>query len=148
MTETPTPEEALLEELQEALAEADAVPADVLNVAKASYTWRTMDTELAELVFDSAVDEMAGIRGDAAAARQLSFQSKDLEIEIMVHDGEITGQLVPVHEATVELFAGGSTRQADVDEFGSFVFRDVPRGHVRLSCEIGEASITTEWILL
>ena len=52
-----TTDDATFDELKDALTAADAVPDDVLQAAKDSYTWRTIDAELAELVFDSSLDE-------------------------------------------------------------------------------------------
>jgi hypothetical protein len=148
MTSELTPDDALFEELKDALTQADSVPDDVLAAAKESFTWRTIDAELAELVFDSAMEEVAGVRGEGAAERQLTFRAADLEIEIMVDGRQVTGQLVPPQEATVELAAGGSTQASAVDEFGAFSFDDVPAGPVRLTCRVGDTAVTTEWTVL
>lgn len=145
MTDTPTPDDALFDELKQALEQADSVPEDVLDMAKESFTWRTIDAELAELVFDSAVDEVAGVRGTALAERELTFRAGEVEIEIMLGDGNLNGQVVPAGPGTVELTSGGATHQSGVDSFGAFSFEDVPQGPVRLTFRIGEAFLTTEW---
>src|SRR5437773_988059 len=61
-------EAEMLAELRSVIDEVDAPPADVVAAAKASFTWRTVDAdlaELAEITFDSLVDEEAGtlVRG-------------------------------------------------------------------------------------
>ena len=53
MTYHEHPDEQLLSDVGAAIAAADEVPASVIEAAKASFTWRTVDAELAELVFDS-----------------------------------------------------------------------------------------------
>ena len=138
----------VFDELRSALSEADAVPDDVLQAAKDSFTWRTVDVELAELAFDSAIDELAGVRAASAADRQLTFRADDVELEIMVDGRRISGQLVPTQAATIELVAGGAISHADVDDLGSFFFDDVAPGPIRLTIQAGEQTIATEWTIV
>ena len=72
----------LLELVGRALRAADPVPDRVLDGARAAWTWRTIDEELAELVFDSAA-ELTGVRSEDTA-RQLTFRAPGMEIEVMV----------------------------------------------------------------
>ena len=58
-------DQSLLAEVRAAAAEHDPVPADVVAAAKASFTWRSIDAELAELIEDSALVG-AGDAGRAA----------------------------------------------------------------------------------
>jgi hypothetical protein len=100
----------LLGRLGEALLAADPVPERVLAGARAAFTWRTIDAELAELVFDSAT-EPTGVRGGVEdTARQVTFQAPGVEIEVMVIDDgsrRIVGQLVPPEpERPVRIGAG------------------------------------------
>ena len=90
-TDDPTDEQAsrsmitdddLLDLLGRAIDAADPVPDRVLDGARAAFTWRTIDTELAELVFDST-QELAGVRA-AEANRQVTFRAPGVEIEVMV----------------------------------------------------------------
>ena len=48
---------------------SEPVPADVVAAAKATFTWRTIDAELAALTFDSVADAdaLAGVRGGGRA---------------------------------------------------------------------------------
>ena len=48
-------------------------PSGCLTGARAAWTWRTIDEELAELVFDSAA-ELTGVRSEDTA-RQLTFRA-------------------------------------------------------------------------
>ena len=86
----------LLELVGRALRAADPVPDRVLEGARAAWTWRTIDQELAELVFDSAA-ELTGVRSEDTA-RQLTFRAPGMEIEVMIVDEasrRIVGQLIP-----------------------------------------------------
>jgi hypothetical protein len=148
----------LLGRLGDALLADDPVPERVLAGARAAFTWRTIDAELAELVFDSAT-ELTGVRGPGEdTARQVTFQAPGVEIEVMVIDNgirRIVGQLVPPTEATirlvtVQLASGDAVRETSTDALGRFSFPDVRPGPVRLSVlgDRGEHLVHTEWLLL
>jgi hypothetical protein len=144
-------DDQLLATLADALRRADPVPEHVLVGARGAFTWRTIDAELAELVFDSAV-ETTGVRS-ADTARQVTFQAADVEIEVMViDDGErrIVGQLVPPSQATVRLTSGDSVAETASDELGRFTFAGVRPGPVRMSVldSSGTPLVQTEWVLL
>ena len=139
----------LLELLSGALIAADPVPERVLDGARAAFTWRTIDTELAEIVFDSS-RELAGVRSDEAN-RQLTFRAPGVEIEVMViEDGlrRLVGQLVPPSVASVELVVGDAVRAVQTDRLGRFAFEDLAPGPVRLAVrDPNGGSVQTDWVL-
>ncbi|MGH9132442.1 MAG: carboxypeptidase-like regulatory domain-containing protein [Ilumatobacteraceae bacterium] len=144
-------DDQLLATLDAAIRHADPVPEHVLAGARAAFTWRTIDAELAELVFDSAT-ELTGVRSEDTA-RQVTFQAPGVEIEVMVIDNggrRIVGQLVPPTEATVELANGDTVAETQTDTLGRFTFNEVRPGPVRLSVlgSSGQHLVHTEWILL
>ena len=97
-------DDELTELIAHALDANDPVPERVLEGARAAFTWRTIDTELAELVFDSA-RELTGVRSEDTD-RQVTFRAPGVEIEVMVVENgtrRLIGQLVPPSETTVEL---------------------------------------------
>ena len=100
-----------------------------MEAARAASTWRTIDQELAELVFDSAT-ELAGVRSEDTA-RQLTFRAPGVEIEVMMVDESsrrIVGQLVPPQAATMRLTGGDRETEQEVDRLGRFTFDGVPPG--------------------
>lgn len=147
-----SPDDELVEELGAVLESADPVPADVLAAAKASFTWRTIDAELAALAFDSATDELAGVRSEGGD-RQLTFRTDEVEIVVMVHGGDgrrLSGQLIPPQRATVELRSAAGVQTADVAADGVFAFTDIPSGPTSLRCSLGDGAeaIATDWLVL
>jgi len=141
----------LLELVGRALRAADPVPDRVLDGARAAWTWRTIDEELAELVFDSAA-ELTGVRSEDTA-RQLTFRAPGMEIEVMVTDEttrRIVGQLVPPGSFTITLVSGDAALSDTTDRLGRFAFDAVAPGPVRLvvADADGTAVVTTEWVLL
>jgi hypothetical protein len=146
-------DEQLLSRLAEALDIAEPLPDAVLEAAKATFTWRTIDAELAALVFDSATEELAGVRS-SEATRQMTFRTPGVEIELVVvseTSRRLVGQLVPPQAAEIELHHEEGTRTVQSDNLGRFAFQDIPVGSVRLTCRLAgdlEAVIQTEWIII
>jgi hypothetical protein len=147
----PDPDDDTLQDLLTvALRDGDPVPRHVIAAARGAWTWRTIDQELADLVFDSAT-ELTGVR-DLAEARQLTFQAPGLEIEVMVADPasrRLVGQLVPAQATTVRLEGTDGAIEHESDRFGRFSFDDAPSGPVRLSVTTPDGTtVTTDWILV
>lgn len=144
-------DDQLLAEVRIALTGHDAVPATVSEAAKAAYSWRTIDAELAALSYDSFLDdkELAGVRSAAGEARMLTFDAGELTVEIAIERGRIIGQLVPPQAGEIQVrYAGGSTT-VQADEMGIFTCDDVPRGPVSLRCTgVGAVPVVTDWIVL
>ncbi|MEA2001847.1 MAG: hypothetical protein U9N84_08195 [Actinomycetota bacterium] len=146
-------DEQLLARLNAALDAADPLPEAVVDAAKASFTWRTIDAELAALVFDSAAEDLVGVRS-AGVARQMTFRTPGVEIELVVvseTSRRLVGQLVPPQAAEIELHHEDVTRTAQSDNLGRFAFQDVPAGSVRLTCKLkgtNDPLIQTEWVII
>lgn len=146
-------DEQLLAKLAAALDAADPVPEAILETARASFTWRTIDAELASLVFDSAAEELVGVRS-AETSRQMTFRSPGVEIELVVvseTSRRIIGQLVPPQEAEVTLHHGVEARTVRSDSLGRFAFHNVRSGSVRITCQLEDDSgavVQTEWTLI
>ena len=121
-----------------ALRQADPVPRHVIAAARGAFTWRTIDQELADLVFDSAT-ELTGVR-DHGGTRQLTFQAPGLEIEVMVADPatrRLVGQLVPADPRPCGSKAPSRCLEQEADRFGRFTFDGAPPGHVRITVAAG-----------
>ncbi|NAZ85032.1 hypothetical protein [Kineococcus indalonis] len=147
------PQEPADEELLAAVRSAlrpPQVPEDVLAAARAVYTWRTVDAELAELSYDSAGSSRpgAGVRGRTAALRTLTFRAREVVVEVGVTPDALTGQVVPPVVRAVELHTTGADPvPVDVDELGCFTVHPLPAGRFRLVCTTaGGERIVTDWV--
>jgi hypothetical protein len=93
---TTTPLEATLGQL---IALEHAVPQSVLDAAKASWTWRTIDLELVELSFDSQLIDASGLRSAVLDSRMLRFSldGRELDVEIETRGAHVdfAGQITP-----------------------------------------------------
>jgi hypothetical protein len=150
-------EETMLEELRGLFSRVDPVPELVDEAARAAYTWRTVDAELAELMRDSAEAEAGALalRSAATGPRLLSFESPRVAIEAEVvatgpRTRRLTGQIVPPVAATVTLEQGGTRLIAQADELGRFAFERVGAGPARLRATLpdGGMEIATPWTSL
>ena len=140
-------------ELRALFGHMDPVPQLLEDGARAAFTWRTVDEELAELMRDSAEQEdEAGmlVRG-GRGPRQLSFESPRLGIELEVtatgpRERRLEGQLLPPAAAMVTVERPGEdglTVQAD--ELGRFVLDGLRAGVVRLHIALRGTQIAIPW---
>jgi hypothetical protein len=141
-------DDALLRRLGAALAPLDAPPPDVLAAAKASFLLRDLDGELADLVFDSALEaEPVGVRG--GSSRLLSFETGDGGVELQVVDDErVLGQVVPPARTHVEVVGTVDSHAVDTDELGRFAVPRPAGGPVRLRWRSGDRLTRTDWVVL
>jgi len=138
--------------LHKGLDQADPVPTDVTEFAKAAFSWRTIDAELAEIAYDSNDQTTpAGVRS-TATARMLSFEAGSWTIDIEYHavTGRLIGQIEPAREATVELHVAGAAILDETDDLGRFDFEGVLPGPISLVFRTpGNLEVVkTEWTVL
>ncbi|HEY7072305.1 MAG TPA: hypothetical protein VH479_19410 [Acidimicrobiales bacterium] len=138
-------DDSLLAVLARVIDEADPVPADARATALAA-DMSGLDAELAELVFDSLLDERGTtLRDDAGDVRSLTFTTGDRTIEVDLADGGLVGRLSPAEDAPVELEQGTTRVPLPVDDLGRF--RAVVRpGPLRLRVGGAGGAIATPWI--
>ena len=142
--------------LRRLLAGLDPVPSDVVAAAKASFTWLTIDAELAALAYDSLLsDELVGTRG-TSDIRSASFEydSTSIEIEIEHVGGQrrVIGQIAPHRPTSLEVHRADDNRPLAVttDDRGRFSVSNLPPGQVRLFVQFapghGPSRLLTEWM--
>jgi len=116
--------EDLLQLLASVSARLDPVPDDVVEAAVACFKWRSIDAELADLLFDSerGSAQLVGVRSHGGS-RQLSFEAAHLVVELEVDLGgrpQLVGQLVPPGPADVEIRSPDTTVVVKADQLGRF----------------------------
>ncbi|MEZ0577656.1 hypothetical protein [Nocardioides sp. MH1] len=152
-------DDELMAELASAVAEetdGGEVTARRREAARAAFTWRTVDAELAELLHDSALDAGAAVRSSGSsgsAPRSLSFIRGAVTIEIEVTGQALLGEVVDDDRSdgptTVSLQRpDAEDRVAETDASGFFRFDDVAPGPVRFVVARSGWSLTTPWATL
>jgi hypothetical protein len=149
-------DEQLIAELGAAVAEESAVSDRRRAAARAAFTWRSVDTELAELLHDSALDAGAAVRSSGSASgapRTLTFARGAVTLEIEVDGDTLLGEVLDEDPgsgpASVTLQRpDADDRSTEADASGFFRFDDVGPGPVRFVLSRGGWSITTPWATL
>ena len=148
-------DEILMGELRAVAGQADPVPEESVVAARAAFAWRTMDAELAQLAYDSLLDDrpLAGVRG-VAAPRMLTFEAARLTLEVeAVAEGperRLLGQLVPPQPGRIEVRHRGGSLTVEADGMGRFTAAGLRSGPVSLRCDpagAGVGPVYTDWFL-
>jgi hypothetical protein len=142
--------QALFARLARIADEIDPVPELSYELGRVAFELRRLDSELAELVRDSAADRelLAGVRGESNV-RLLSFEAADLDIDLQVVPqagrrsllGQVVGAVTDVQVETVE-----GVITAAVDPHGCFQVDDVAAGRMRLRVAADGAVYVTSWV--
>lgn len=143
-------DDELMAELAEAVAEEAAVSDRRRAAARAAFTWRTVDAELAELLHDSALDAGAAVRSGAESPRMLSFRRAAVTLEVEIDGESVLGEVIDDaggdEPATVTLQRpDADDRTVAADASGFFRFDDVAAGSVRFVVARAGWSLTTPW---
>jgi hypothetical protein len=147
----------LEKELRQAALRFDPVPAALVQAAIEAFSWRDIDAELAELVFDSLVsDEEAALVRSSADRRLVSFRSDSLAIDLEVTGTRtgygLIGQIVPPQPAAVDIRHGSEVITIGADDMGRFASGPLPGGpvslRVMLAAEPAEPAVVTDWFSL
>jgi hypothetical protein len=147
---TPTDDQELISRLGQILDEADSVPGDVAEFARAAFTWRDIDAELAAIEYDSATeDTFTGVRS-TATARIVTFEAGPWSIDIEYHEPtkRLIGQVNPGQKCTIEMHNSRGTVVVSSDGLGRFDFDEVFPGPASLVIQTPDQVIKTEWTVL
>lgn len=149
-------DDELMALLGQAVADAEAVPERRRDAARAAFTWRSVDEELAELLHDSALDAGAAVRSAADGPRSLAFGRSGLTLEVEVEGDRLLAEVVAEGDAaavegpaTVTLQRPGADDVTESTDAAGFVrFAGVGAGAVRFVVARGGWSLTTPWVTL
>lgn len=149
--------EATFRRLAELARRTDPPPAEVKNALDGAELrrvsgWRSIDDELASLVYDSENDPepLANVRS-LAPSRRLTFEAPDLTFEVEVtlsRPRVLVCQVVPAQHCEMELRQGDGVVVSKEDAFGTFHFPSVRSGPLALRCLPGAertGAAATSW---
>jgi hypothetical protein len=153
---------ALEQELRRVAARLDPVPPEVVQAAIGAFSWRDIDAELAELVFDSLLDaDQATLVRGSPAQRLVSFKTPELTVDVEVattaSGRDVMGQISPPQRATVEIRHGAGVVTTDADELGRFRAASLQAGPMSMRLRPAGASqrpagasqrpaVVTDWL--
>jgi hypothetical protein len=136
----------LEQELRQAAAVLDPVPAELQQIAVDAYALHDLDARVAELTFDSLVDALP-VRGVTDTPRMLTFRAGEVTVDVEVTAQGLMGQVLPPQPARIEILGGprpGSPLTAD--DLGRFT-GDMPlTGPFALRLRTAGDVVVTEWL--
>lgn len=145
-------DDLLMRELAEALRSAEPISA---GLAAGLDAWDrrlagSSSPELANLTYDSLLEDAAAVRGvQAAEARTLTFTTDDgRTLEVELGDSQLVGQTYPIAAGTITAeAASGPAESVEVNEVGCFTMA-IPTGPFRLRFTSPTTEFITEWMRL
>jgi len=143
-------DEALWQELKDAVTGTERGTEQMVDAAKAAFSWRTADAELATLSFDSSRDELALVRGpEPAQPRMLVFRGRSLQVDVEIGSEVVVGQVEPAQACRVSIVStDGRSEEASTDDEGLFSVNLPGSGPFRLKWESDASVLVTEWLTL
>src|SRR5215470_15015645 len=151
------PDDELEAELRRLAADQEPVPAQLHQAAVDAFSWRDIDAEIAELVYDSLLDtEAASLVRGPSDQRLVSFavggMTIDLEVTSTGPGRTVLGQIVPPQRATVDIRHPQNTVTVEADDLGRFRSGPLPRGPASLRLrpppDAAGPAVITDWIAL
>jgi hypothetical protein len=145
----------LEQELRRLAARLDPVPPEFVQAASDAFSWRDIDSELAELVSDSLLDAGQGSLVRSSSDRRLvSFRTPELTIDVEVtttgSGRDVMGQITPAQRATVEIRQGAAVVTTDADELGCFRSASLSAGPMSLRLTAADhhprPAVVTDWL--
>ncbi|GAB2852682.1 hypothetical protein GCM10027074_19430 [Streptomyces deserti] len=136
----------LEEELRQAAAVLDPLPAQLQQIAVEAYALHDLDARVAELTFDSLVDAIP-VRGATDAPRMLTFRAGEVTVDVEVTAQGLMGQVLPPGPARIEVLSGPHAgAPLTADDLGRFTGDSPPSGPFALRLRTGGEVVVTEWL--
>ncbi|MBB5790940.1 carboxypeptidase-like regulatory domain-containing protein [Jiangella mangrovi] len=152
-------DDRLVDRLREVIEATDPPPQRLIEVAKASFAWRTVDAELAELISDSSTEPALAVRSAGEAPRLLTFTAGETVVVLEVTreggaagaagEHRLMGQIVAPGAATVEVRHSDGVVSVTTDADGRFRAAPVPGGPISVSCRFDDSerpAVVTSWV--
>jgi hypothetical protein len=147
-------DEQLEDALRQLAARLEPVPPQLLQAAEDAFGWRDVNSELAELVFDSLLDtdDMALVRG-SGAQRLVTFKSGQLTVDVEVTGSgssrAVHGQIIPPRRAAVDIRSAQGSVTAEADESGYFQSAGLQPGPMSMRLSLADPPgqpVVTDWV--
>jgi hypothetical protein len=125
--------------------ELPPIPDRLTGAARDALQWRRLDAELAELLFDSAAEELVGVRGTGTDRRSFRYAAGDAVIRVHLTAATITIMVEPPLSVPCRIATSGETTEHRTDEYGELV-ADAPELPVRIEIDLPGGTVVTPWI--
>jgi hypothetical protein len=140
--ETP---DTLLDRISDAFDRLPPVPPNLQAAARSAFEWRRADAALAELLFDSANDELIGVRGTAADRRSFRFAVNEFVIRVHLTPATLIVMVEPPLSVPCRVVTEEHIDELRTDEYGEVAVA-APVLPFRFEAELPNGEIVTFWI--
>ncbi len=145
MSDTPDANQTLLARIGNAFDDLEPIPARLTDAAKAAFGWRRADAELAELLFDSANEELVGVRGSTSDRRSFRFGADDFVLRVHLTPSTLIVMVEPPVSVPCRVTTGEHGDEHRTDDFGELVV-DAPDLPARVEIDLPSGTVVTPWI--
>lgn len=122
------------------------IPTDLSAAARAAFQWRRADAILAELTFDSATDELVGVRGGGNERRSFRFTTGDSVIRVHLSAATMIVMIEPPLSVACRVVSGdGEPVEHHTDDYGELAI-DAPEFPIRVEIDLPDGPVVTPWI--
>jgi len=140
-----TGDQSLVAQISDAFDDVEPIPTRLTDAAKAAFTWRRADAELAELLFDSSTDELVGVRGTTSDRRSFRFGHGDFVIRVHLTQATLIVMVEPPLSVGCRVVTEGRTEELRTDEYGEFAVA-APELPARIEVDVPSGTVLTPWI--
>ena len=138
--------DTLLERIADAFeTQLQPIPTHLADAARDAFAWRSADMQLTELLFDSANDELVGVRGTSTERRSFRFGAGDFVIRVHITPATLIVMVEPPLSVTCRVATEERTDEHRTDEMGELVI-DAPELPLRIEVDLPSGKIVTPWI--
>ncbi len=145
MSDTPDAPDTLLDRIGKAFDETEPIPPHLSEAARAAFGWRHADAELAELLFDSATDELVGVRGTSSDRRSFRFGADDFVLRVHLTPATLIVMIEPPVSVPCRIATEGTVDDHRTDDFGELVVA-APELPARVEVDLPSGVVVTPWI--
>lgn len=122
-----------------------AIPPQLTAAAIDAFSWRLVDARLAEVLFDSSLDDLVGIRGTSTERRSFRFGADDFVIRVHLTPATMIVMIEPPLSVVCRLSTERGSVEHRTDELGEIVV-DAPELPIRIEVDLPGGTVVTPWI--
>ena len=145
MSDTSDAPDTLLARIGNAFDDLEPIPAQLGDAARAAFAWRDADAELAELLFDSANEELVGIRGTTSDRRSFRFGADDFVLRVHLTSATLIVMIEPPVSVPCRVATEEGVDEHRTDDFGELVVA-APELPTRVEVDLPNGTVVTPWI--
>jgi len=139
-------DDVMLRRIADAFDGLPSIPQHLSAAARDAFHWRRADAVLAELTFDSAVDELAGVRGPGSDRRSFRFVADEAVIRVHLTPTTMMVMVEPPLSVACRVASGdGAPVEYVTDEYGELAI-DAPEFPIRVEVDLPDGTVVTPWI--